>query len=271
MGDGADLHIHSNASDGALSPAEILAEAIKKGLEAVAITGHDTLAGWKVADASPLSQEILLLPALEINTEVQQKEVHILGYCFRETELLERELEELRQARWERAKKMLGKLQDMGLEVSWASLLRLAGEAAPGRLHLARALVECGEASSIRQAFAAYLLPGGPAYVPRHRLTPQEAIFRIRAAGGVAVLAHPGTGVSDELITLLADEGLQGLEVYHPAHNASDIVHYLRLAEHYDLLVTGGSDYHGFEPGISCIGKWTVPMESIEKLYRLRN
>jgi len=265
----ADLHVHSRASDGALSPDAVLEKAVKNNLSAVAIADHDTLAGWKSARQSPLVRDILLLPAVEINTEVDSTEVHILGYCFRDVDGLEHQLVALRDARWERAEEMLSRLQGLGLPVSWSCLLHFAGQAAPGRLHLARALVEAGVAPSIQRAFQEYLLPGKPAYVPRHRLTPQEAITHVRAAGGVAVLAHPGTGVSDALIKrLIEEERLEGIEVYHPAHDGSDIVHYLRMTQTYGLIPTGGTDYHGFvEPESFSIGACTVPMSTVEMLH----
>ena len=266
----ADLHVHSDSSDGVLSPVQILARATRKGLGAIAITDHDTLAGWKQAQESSCSDRIILLPGVEINTEVAAREVHILGYCFQDVDGLERELERLRQARWKRARKMLALLQELGKEVTWRDLLSVAGQAAPGRLHLARALVKTGQAVSIVQAFEDYLLPGRAAYVPRHRFSPEQAIDRIRRAGGVAVLAHPGMGVDDSVLDALVSQGLQGIEVYHPSHDAGDTVHYLRLAEYYNLVITGGSDYHGVGGHEAApIGSTTVSMAAVHQLLEM--
>lgn len=264
---GADLHVHTAASDGLLTPPQVVERAAALGLAAIAVADHDTTAGVVPARVRGAEMGLQVVPAVEINTEVDRCEVHILGYWMSHLDRLESALGRLRRARQGRARTILHRLAGLGISLDWERVLELAQGGVLGRLHIARAMVEQGYAQSVMDAFENYLLPGRPAYVPRYRLTPAEAIALVRQAGGAAVLAHPATGPSDAFIRELVACGLQGLEVYHPSHGPEHVVHYLRLAGEHDLVVTGGSDFHG--PGEregSDIGSYTVGLDAVVKL-----
>lgn len=265
----ADLHCHSTASDGRLAPDEVVKAAWRRGLRAIALTDHDTLAGVPPAQeaAEPLGLEVI--PALELSTTLAGREVHLLGYFvdIDSPELLRR----LRRIQWERrrrARRMVRRLAALGYPVEWARVQELAGGESIGRAHVARALLEKGYINSINQAFDQFLAEGRPAYVPHARLTVQEGIRLITAAGGVAVLAHPGLAQVDHLIPALKDRGLAGLEVAHPAHDPSQQEHYRRLADRLGLLPSGGSDAHGGEGPHQQPGAVCIPLSWVEALRR---
>lgn len=256
----ADLHTHSTASDGADTPAQIVEKAAAIGLKAVGITDHDAVDG--LAEALQRGKElgIEVVPGVEINTDYEGQEVHILGYYidFQHPSLLAT-LEDMRRFRRQRIESMVGKLRALGLDIHIDEVKEVAGEAAMGRPHLARVMMEKGYVNSVTEAFERYIGLGRPAYVPRTHLTPFAAVEIVRKAGGIPVLAHPGLVGRDELIPRLISVGLMGLEVWHSDHTAEDANRYLALAEKLDLLVTGGSDYHGGEvkPDIP-LGGWGV-------------
>lgn len=256
----ADLHTHSTASDGADTPAQIVEKAAAMGLKAVGITDHDAVDG--LAEALKRGKEIGIevVPGVEINTDYEGQEVHILGYYidFQHPSLLAT-LEDMRRFRRQRIETMVGKLRALGLDIHIDEVKEVAGEAAMGRPHLARVMMEKGYVSSVTEAFERYIGLGRPAYVPRTHLTPFAAVEIVRKAGGIPVLAHPGLVGRDEIIPRLISVGLMGLEVWHSDHTAEDASRYLALAEKLDLLVTGGSDYHGGEvkPDIP-LGGWGV-------------
>lgn len=256
----ADLHTHSTASDGADTPAQIVEKAAAMGLKAVGITDHDAVDG--LAEALQRGKElgIEVVPGVEINTDYKGQEVHILGYYidFQHPSLLAT-LEDMRRFRRQRIETMVGKLRALGLDIHIDEVKEVAGEAAMGRPHLARVMMEKGYVSSVTEAFERYIGLGRPAYVPRTHLTPFAAVEIVGKAGGIPVLAHPGLVGRDEIIPRLISVGLMGLEVWHSDHTAEDASRYLALAEKLDLLVTGGSDYHGGEvkPDIP-LGGWGV-------------
>ncbi|MDN5364383.1 MAG: 3,5-nucleoside bisphosphate phosphatase [Eubacteriales bacterium] len=256
----ADLHTHSTASDGADTPAQIVEKAAAIGLKAVGITDHDAVDG--LAEALQRGKElgIEVVPGVEINTDYEGQEVHILGYYidFQHPSLLAT-LEDMRRFRRQRIESMVGKLRALGLDIHIDEVKEVAGEAAMGRPHLARVMMEKGYVNSVTEAFERYIGLGRLAYVPRTHLTPFAAVEIVRKAGGIPVLAHPGLVGRDELIPRLISVGLMGLEVWHSDHTAEDANRYLALAEKLDLLVTGGSDYHGGEvkPDIP-LGGWGV-------------
>lgn len=265
----ADLHCHSTASDGRMTPGEVVKAAWQRGLRVIALTDHDTVAGVPVAleAAEPLGLEVI--PALELSTALAGREVHLLGYFvdIASPELLRR----LRRIQWERrrrARRMVRRLAALGYPVEWARVQELAGGESIGRVHVARALLEKGYINSINQAFDHFLAEGRPAYVPHARLTVQEGIRLITAAGGVAVLAHPGLAQVDHLIPALKDQGLAGLEVAHPAHDPGRHEHYRRLADRLGLLPSGGSDAHGGEGPHQQPGAVRIPLSWVEALRR---
>ncbi|MGB4302854.1 MAG: PHP domain-containing protein [Syntrophomonadaceae bacterium] len=243
-----DLHVHSTASDGLFTPAQLLAKAMEIGLQGIAITDHDTVGGVQEAYNFMASHSISFqfIPGIEMNAEVDEIEVHILGYFidYHNARLLNR-LKEIREARWERAKKMVYRLKSMGLAISFAQVEKLAQGDLIGRPHVAQALIEKGYVFSIKEAFQKYIGKGRPAYIPRYKFMPQEAIQLIKEAGGIPILAHPGLLPDNNLIYEVIAMGVDGLEVYYPEHTLQQVDQYLQLSQQLDLLVTGGSDFHG--------------------------
>ncbi|SHH12721.1 hypothetical protein SAMN02745221_01745 [Thermosyntropha lipolytica DSM 11003] len=247
-----DLHVHSNASDGALSPQAVIDKAIGIGLEGVAITDHDTVDGLHEAVLynEKKNQNFLFIPGIELNTEYGSDEVHILGYFIDyNNELLQKRLLEIREERLERAKKMVDKLRSMGLAINFEQVKKLAQGDLIGRPHVALALTEEGYVFSIKEAFDKYIGKGRPGYVPRYKFEPEEALDLINKAGGISVLAHPGLIKEQKKVMEIIDMGVEGLEVYYPEHSDNQIKNYLYLAERKGLLVTGGSDFHGTGSG----------------------
>lgn len=248
MGIMADLHCHSNASDGALPPAEVVAVAVQRGLRVLALTDHDTVAGIATVLQAGMDNNLLVIAGVELSTIYgeQEQEAHLLGFGIDwQYQPLTTMLAELQQAREKRVELMVGRLQQQGLAISLGRVQELAGDGSMGRAHVARALVETGAVASVDEAFRSWLVQGAPAFVPRMKITPEEAVTLIHQAGGLAVLAHPGLDGAGDLIPRLVEAGLDGLEVYYPEHSPELETHFLALAVHYGLLVTGGSDFHG--------------------------
>jgi len=267
---GADLHVHTTASDGTWTPEEMVRRAARIGLDAVAVTDHDTVAGVEPALRAARLVGIEVLPGVELNATEGDREIHIIGYLV---DLLDpdlvRLLEELRIARCRRLEKMVRRLRAAGVDVTLSRVRELAGRGSPGRPHVARAVVESGHAASISDAFARYLGPGAPGYVERYRVTPRQAINLIKNAGGVAVLAHPGLIGDENIVFRLARAGLDGIEAYYPEHSPAQRRRLVELAGHLGMVVTGGSDAHG--PGSESsagLGEVTVPYEAVETLKR---
>lgn len=267
----ADLHVHTTASDGTLSPAEVVDEAARIGLAAVGIADHDTVRGIGAALSRGKEVGLKVVPGVEINTDVGKDEVHVLGYFIDHlSSSLNAELDRLRNERESRAERIVERLNSIGVNVSFDRVKQIAGSGAIGRPHIARAIVEAGFASNMNGAFGKYLVRGAPAYVARHKLTPYEAIDIIKNAGGVAVLAHPGIHSHDEIIPSLVDKGLNGIEAYHTDHTPAQTKHYIEIARRYRLLVTGGSDSHGpNNVKTVAIGSVTVSVEVVEELENL--
>lgn len=267
----ADLHVHTTASDGTLTPEQVVQEAVRVGLAAVAIADHDTVGGVESALAAGRQLGIIVVPAVEINTDYADDEIHLLGYYIdHESPALSAHLERLRAERLERGRRIVQRLNELGRKISMERVMEIAGGGAIGRPHIARAIAEAGYASSIGAAFGKYLVRGAPAYVERHKLTPFQAIEIIHEARGVAVLAHPGNSKHDELIPDLVDGGLQGIEAYHADHSPTQARHYVEIARRYDLIPTGGSDSHG--PNMLktvAVGRVTVEIAVVHRLKEL--
>jgi len=273
-----DLHCHTNASDGLLSPAEVVAYAAQLGMETIAITDHDTVDGVAEALAAAPRWGLEVIPGVEINTDVPQGEVHILGYFFNDgwqDAELNALLRRLQEGRVVRARKMAEKLAALGMDVSFQKIRELAGQGAIGRMHVARALVEAGYVDSPQEAFDLYIGRHGPAYAERFKLSPGEACRAIAKAGGLPVLAHPLGDVTDgvarvgdleERLVALCKEGLMGLEVYYPHHTGPVIDQLLALARRFRLVPTGGSDYHGPMEGKPELGSVYVPRRCLRLL-----
>jgi 3',5'-nucleoside bisphosphate phosphatase len=245
----ADLHVHSSASDGTDPPAEVMRRAARAGLDVVALTDHDTVAGH--AEALRAAGPVTLLPGMELSCRLDGRSAHLLAYLFDPDQPeLAAELERIRDDRVLRAQAMVRRLAELGVPVTWDQVAAIAGQAVVGRPHIARAMAASGAIASPREAFTPdWIADGGRAYVGRYALDPVRAIGLVRAGGGVAVLAHPradrDTWVSDEQIAGLAAAGLAGVEIFHPDQIDTERSGLLALAHDLDLVATGGSDDHG--------------------------
>jgi len=263
----ADLHLHTNFSDGTYTVPELLEKAKSRDLDCIAITDHDTVEAFAYLKNNISALTLEVIPGVELTADYEGKEVHILGY-FVDCENKEflKELALIKQARVTRIYEMVDKLKGLGMSISAEDVFKLSDGGTVGRLHLARAMFARGCVCSTQEAFNKYIGDNGPAYVGRFRLSPAEAIKLIANSGGVAVLAHPYCLPDQNLIFKLIDLGLDGLEIYYPEHSASQIKNYLGIAQKYNLLVTGGSDCHGFAKPTELIGKIKLPYELVEKM-----
>ncbi|MEP7290700.1 MAG: PHP domain-containing protein [Chloroflexota bacterium] len=242
----ADLHMHTNASDGQYSPAELVELARK--FDVIAITDHDTTEGVEPAQgaAKPYGAP-LVIPGVELSAEDEAGDVHVLGYYIDiHNAALQAKLTHFRETRFARGKLIVEKLAAMGLPLDWDRVVAIAGGGAIGRPHIARAMLEAGYVETVKDAFSRYISNEGPAYVARARLTPEEAVALIHAAGGAAVLAHPGL-LPDyrAMILRLIAVGLDGVEVNHPANSETVRLDLRGIAIASSLVMTGGSDFHG--------------------------
>ena len=277
-----DLHIHSTASDGTLTPSEILALAQNLRLGAISITDHDTLDGSKDALSFGIPPSVKFLTGVEISAEpplpfYSAGSFHILGYAIDvDHPDLNHSLSRLRDSRKTRNPKILKLLSRLGIEIALDEVRNLSGDSQLGRPHIAQLMVEKGYVQSINAAFDEYLGNGKPAYVDRFRFECEETIKTILNAGGIPVLAHPlllgikENDIFEDLIAVMTEMGLKGLEVYYPEHTKNLIAYYSRLASHFNLLITGGTDFHGdIKPEIKMgVGKgdFFVPYELYERL-----
>jgi predicted metal-dependent phosphoesterase TrpH len=268
MGGSVDLHAHTTASDGALSPRELVRLAARHGVRVLAVTDHDSTEGLPEALDEAAHHGIEIVPGLEINCDVTGAEIHVLGYhvdwsagWFQEF------LREQRAERVGRVHRIVERLTELGMPLTADEVFAICKEGSPGRPHVAQAMVNRGYVKSVREAFDRWLQAGGPANVPRRRLTPVEAVRVIRRAEGVPVLAHPGLARRDELIPELVEAGLAGIETYYPEHSAAQIEGYLATCRRLGLVATGGSDYHGSHTGrATTVGSPAVPAEVADQL-----
>jgi len=269
MIDRIDLHTHSTASDGKLRPSEVVHFAAQVGLGTLALTDHDTTDG--VVEAQQAGRELGLevISGIEINSEGEHGDAHILGYFVDPAEPhLQEQLEAIRDARVGRARGMLKKLAAMGMPIAWERVMAMAGDASSiARPHIARAMIEAGYVATTQEAFDKYISNEGPAYVNRLRMTMDEAVDFIHGAGGAAVMAHPAESKLVHLIPQLVQAGLDGLEVYYPKHTPEQQSELLALAQRYNLVTTGGSDFHTLDdPSHGHIGCVDVPPDVVQKL-----
>ncbi len=269
----ADLHLHTTASDGQLTPQELVKRAADLKLEVIAITDHDTVEGIQPAlEAAKSFPDLMVIPGVEINTDVPKGEVHILGYFidYRDP-ALNHTLEGLRNSRYERGKRMVAKLAEIGIDIDWERVLGLAGQGSVGRPHIAQAIMERGYVSSLREAFDNYIGRNAPAYIERKKLPPVEAVEHVLAAEGLPVLAHPADIEPLETFLIqLKKAGIIGMEIYYNGYSSETISQLKKLARKYELIACGGSDYHGLGDSIgSDIGSVNLPRESVERLILL--
>lgn len=260
-----DLHMHSTASDGSRAPGDVVREAKRVGLSAIALTDHDTLDGLGEAEAVGSELGIRVVRGVELSAVEGNVETHILGLHLADTAALETRLVELREMRRTRAERIVAKLNELGVRIELASVLEQANGGAIGRPHVARAMIAEGWAVDFRDAFERYLGNGKPAYVMKERLAVRDAIDLIHATGGLAVLAHPAQGGTRERIDAFVREGIDGVEVRHPSHSSEDIARLGALVEHFSLVPSGGSDWHGAADGPRLLGMMRVPRAWLER------
>ena len=265
------MHSHSTASDGTCPPEEVMRRASAAGLDAIALTDHDTVAGHREA-ALALPPGLTLVPGMELSCRLQGHSVHLLGYLFdpADTELAA-ECARIRESRVHRARAMVERLTELGVPVTWEQVSALAGDGVVGRPHIARAMVSAGVISSPDEAFGPdWIGAGGRAHVSRYALDPARAIVLIQSAGGVTVLAHPRAGsrawvMPDDVLADLAAAGLHGIEVWHPDQDQAQRAHLAALAADLGLVASGGSDDHGALTGYR-IGCETIAPEEYQRL-----
>ncbi len=242
-----DLHLHTTASDGTLSPTELIKQILQTGLQTIAITDHDSTEGIDEAVRTAEGSELNVIPGIEFGSEIGESEVHLIGlFIDHRSDPLQDALKRFRDQRVEAAQNMVAKLNEMGMAITWERVNELAGGSV-GRPHVARALLEKEYVGSIREAFDKYIGNDGPARVPRPKFTPVEALEIVHAAGGVGVVAHPRT-VNDleGVLPALVEAGLTGIEVFAEKYGAEHQQRFKDLAEKYSLIPGGGTDYHAF-------------------------
>ena len=263
-----DLHTHTVASDGLLDAAQLIRLAGEAGVGVLAVTDHDSTESVQAAMRSGREAGIDVVPAVELNTDVPGAEVHILGYFIdHRLEWLQALLRRLRDGRLHRAERMVEKLAALGVPIQMERVLAFAGGGALGRPHVARALVEAGYVTATAEAFTRYIGRNGPAYVERLKVTPAQAVEVIRRAGGIPVLAHPGWLGDDGMVDGLLAAGLEGIEAYYPDHTPAMVERYLEVARRFNLLVTGGTDFHGGDLATRVpLGSQYVPPEVVDRL-----
>jgi predicted metal-dependent phosphoesterase TrpH len=263
----ADLHLHTNFSDGTFTPEQLVLEAQKNGLACIALTDHDTVAGCARAAAACDQVAMEFIPGTELTAEHDDTEVHVLGY-FLDTQnpTLLAEIAKFQAVRKRRIHEMVARINELGVPLKAEMVFALANCESPGRPHVARTLVKAGLARNLDEAFERFLKKGRPAWVPKSKMSAREGVDLIHQAGGLAVMAHPGLNRTDDIIPALVDAGLDGIECFHTKHSTTMAERYLEIADRFHLLVTGGSDCHGFSKVKPLIGTVRLPYEHVEKL-----
>ena len=268
----ADLHLHTNFSDGTFSPEELVLHAQKSGLACIAVTDHDSVEGCARAAAACAAVKMEFIPGAELTAERNDTELHILGYFLDEhNKKLLAEIARFQAVRQNRIHEMVAHINKLGTPLEVESVFALANCQSPGRPHVARAMVKAGFVRSLDEAFERFLKKGRPAWVPKSKISALEAIDLVHQAGGIAVMAHPGLNRTDSIIPDLVEAGMDGIECFHTKHSTAMSERYLEIADKYNLLVTGGSDCHGFSKGRPLIGTVKLPYEHVEKMKELRN
>lgn len=269
-----DLHVHTTASDGKFAPEEVVRKAHALGLEVIAICDHDTTGAFPAAlEAAKAFPRLKVIPGVEINTDVPSGEVHVLGYFIDFTNPeLNTSLEAMRTSRLLRAQKMLNKLKHQSIYLDFKRVQEIAAGGAIGRPHIAQAMLEKGYIHTFREAFAKYIGKGCPAYVERDKMTPSDAVKLVLRAGGLPVLAHPFTFEDTEaMVAELKSNGLAGIEAYYDSYTPEQTGKLLGFAEKYQLITTGGSDFHGLDAmNETPLGGVDVPLPCAERLIALR-
>ncbi len=269
---GGDLHIHTDFSDGTMSPEQVVKEASRLNLRTIAITDHDTVDAIEIAQIVGNMEGVDIIPAIELSSNYNSVDIHLLGYFIdiKNSALLEK-LAELRSERVERIKKITKKLKALGVKIEHQEVFDVSKDGSPGRMHIADVLCRKGYCSGIRESFQKYLSDNGPAYVPKEAITLKDAIELIISSDGVPVLAHPGVTKRDTLIPKMVEYGLQGIEVYYPTHQPDAVKRYMRIAKKHGLVVAGGSDCHGNRKPEIALGNIRISDDLVERIKDRRD
>ncbi len=273
---GFDLHTHTILSDGTTTPEDNVRMALELGLAGLGVTDHDTTAPFERAFAAAADTGLEIVPGIEFSAELDESSVHVLGYWVDpDDEPLQTEMDRLRNERSRRAEQIVARFNDLGIPITFARVVEIAGAAPIGRPHIARAVIETGAAEEPREVFDRWLRDGGPANVPKYAVSPVRAVELIVAAGGVAVVAHPGlygregVGLTDATIEAMVGAGMAGIEADHPDHDDATRTRYRDLARAHGLVVTAGSDFHGERKALQ-LGEATTDRERVEELRSRR-
>jgi predicted metal-dependent phosphoesterase TrpH len=263
-----DLHLHSKFSDGLNTPTELVEMAVVKNLAAISVTDHDCVDGVNEAVEAGERNRVEVLSGVELSCEFRGRDLHILGYGVNPDDAeFQAMLKRFRETRHQRGLRIIEKLNGLGVSIDAEEVLKKSGKGSLGRPHIAAVLVEKGVVSNPAQAFDRYIAEGGPAYVPKYKMTPTEAIRYIRLAGGLAFMAHPGVFLeNEEELGVLLEEGFDGIEIYHPKHDARTVRRLRSIAETDGLLVSGGSDYHGFQTRDGPIGGLDISYDVLKAI-----
>lgn len=264
----ADLHIHTSYSDGVYTPKEIVDIAINSKISVIAITDHDSVAG---IDETILhaKDKLNIIPAVEFSANIGSQDIHILGYYIdhHSAELLNY-LAEFRKYRIKRAKKIVENLAQDGIKIDFALVKQIAQNSSMGRPHIAEALLECGYVHNRNEAFYRYLGYHSPYYVPKKEIDPQKIIKKIKEWDGISVIAHPGMIGNVELVYRLIRDGILGIEIWHPEHTRKQVYDFYEIAMKHGLLITGGSDFHGYPRGYCKIGDYGCQLTEVLNLKK---
>jgi predicted metal-dependent phosphoesterase TrpH len=265
-----DLHLHTKYSDGYYPPSEIVQKAKQAGLDIISITDHDNLRA--VEEVTRLGKEvgIEVIPGVEISTDIEDKEVHLLGYFIDiHNEEFQKYLTFFRQERYNRAQRIVKKLNNLGVSISFDHVVSIANDSAIGRPHIATALLEAGYVSNFYEAFEKYIGNNCPAFERKIHVSPQSALKLINDAQGLSFIAHPGF-INERILLSLINFGLDGIEVIHPSHNPSQIKFYRGIVNEYCLLASGGSDFHGGKrEDDNNLGKYCIPYSDFEAMKKM--
>jgi len=264
----ADLHLHTYFSDGTFSPEELVGHGVRLGFAALSLTDHDSVEGCaRMAEVCEASG-ITFIPGTELTAEHEDTELHILGYFVdTQNQKLLTEIARFQVVRQNRIREMVARLNELNMPLKAEAVFALANCKSPGRPYVARALVKAGLVANSDEAFRRFLKKNRPAWVPKAKISAFEAIELVHQAGGLAIMAHPGLNRTDDVIPALVDSSLDGLECFHTKHSTTMTGRYLEIADKFHLLVTGGSDCHGFSKGKPLIGRIKLPYEHVEKLF----
>jgi hypothetical protein len=270
MGGKADLHIHTQYSDGACSPRRVVELARAAGLTTIAITDHDHTGAVEEAQSLGAAAGVNVIAGVELSASVEERDIHILGYFLdHRNPRIQEYLTVFRAERKRRAERIVGKLNELQIPLTLDAVLEQAGEGAIGRPHIANALVESGLTDSYFEAFLKYIGVGKPAYEKKFLISPREAIELIASVGGLSFIAHPGTAIDDNQLLRLIHDGVDGIEAVHPCHSDERVAYYTGIASEYFLLTSGGSDFHGGRKnGEDLLGRFAIPEDDVEAMRR---